>query len=66
MRFFCDFPKRAPKVILSKMILGGTWCSFGPCGTDVCNEAQALETIAAMETNGMKTAGYSYVTLDDW
>ena len=43
-----------------------SWCSFGPCGTDVCTEAQALETIAAMETNGMKAAGYSYVTLDDW
>jgi hypothetical protein len=43
-----------------------SWCSFGPCGTDVCTEAQALETITAMETNGMKAAGYSYVTLDDW
>ncbi len=39
--------------------------SFGPCGTDVCTEAQTMETIVAMESNGMRDAGYNYVTLDD-
>ena len=42
-----------------------SWCSFGPCGTDVCTETQAMETIEAMESNGMRSAGYEYVTLDD-
>jgi hypothetical protein len=40
-------------------------CSFGPCGTDVCTEQQAMESVAAMETNGMREAGYNYATLDD-
>ena len=42
-----------------------SWCAFGPCGTDVCTESQAMDTITAMESNGMKDAGYNYVTLDD-
>ena len=42
-----------------------SWCSFGPCGTDVCTEQQAMDTIEAVSSNGMKEAGYNYITLDD-
>ena len=42
-----------------------TWCAFGPCGTDVCTERQVLDSIAAMKSNGMATAGYEWITLDD-
>ena len=31
----------------------------------MCTERQAMDSIAAMETNGMRDAGYNYVTLDD-
>ena len=36
-----------------------TLCRFGPCSTDVCTEGKAMDTIAAMETNGMRDAGYN-------
>jgi len=42
-----------------------TWCAFGPCGTDVCTEQQVLDTITAVSTNGLQSAGYDYITLDD-
>eukprot|EP00039_Didymoeca_costata_P002323 m.59350 g.59350 ORF g.59350 m.59350 type:complete len:541 (-) comp11241_c0_seq2:148-1770(-) len=52
------------KVLLP--VLGwNSWCSFGPCGTDICNISQVMDTIDAIESNGMKDAGYNYVTLDD-
>ena len=42
-----------------------SWCAFGPCGTDVCSAQEVLDTITAMQMNGMKDAGYEYITLDD-
>ena len=42
-----------------------SWCSFGPCGTDVCTESQVLATIDGMVAQGVRAAGYDYVTLDD-
>ena len=42
-----------------------SWCSFGPCGTDVCTEAQVNDTMTAMTENGLISLGYNYFTLDD-
>ena len=42
-----------------------SWCSFGPCGTDVCTEAQVNDTMTAMTQNGLISLGYNYFTLDD-
>jgi alpha-galactosidase len=49
-----------------KPLLGwNTWCALGPCGTDICNQSQVMESIDALVQNGMQKAGYNYVTLDD-
>lgn len=41
-----------------------SWCSFGPCGTDVCTHDQVNATLTAIAQNGMRDLGYNYFTLD--
>ena len=42
-----------------------SWCSWGPCYEDYCNEAEVKATADAMIANGMKAAGYEWMLLDD-
>jgi hypothetical protein len=41
-----------------------SWCSFGPCSTDICTESQVNDTLTAIVSNGMLALGYNYFTLD--
>ena len=52
-------------VALTPLVGWNTWCALGPCGTDVCNQSQIMESIDALAQNGMRAAGYEFVTLDD-
>ncbi|XP_065911762.1 uncharacterized protein [Dysidea avara] len=42
-----------------------TWCTDGSCGRDYCDAKEIMSIADAMETNGMKDAGYEYINLDD-
>eukprot|EP01084_Bolivina_argentea_P085470 154465_1 len=50
----------------AKPALGwNTWCSFGPCRTDICNQWEIIQVANAMKSNGMYDAGYNRINLDD-
>jgi alpha-galactosidase len=42
-----------------------TWCGDGPCGNDYCSESYVKTAAEAMLSNGMVSAGYRWVLLDD-
>ena len=42
-----------------------SWCSVGPCRTDLCTERQVMETVRALRTTGLFAKGYKWVVLDN-
>eukprot|EP01102_Stenamoeba_stenopodia_P020805 TRINITY_DN8243_c0_g1_i4.p1 TRINITY_DN8243_c0_g1~~TRINITY_DN8243_c0_g1_i4.p1 ORF type:complete len:439 (-),score=84.44 TRINITY_DN8243_c0_g1_i4:151-1410(-) len=42
-----------------------TWCTYGPCETDYCNQTEVMSMADAMASNGMYELGYRYINLDD-
>ena len=42
-----------------------TWCTVGPCTTDICNQWEVIQIAQSMKSNGMFDAGYKWVNMDD-
>jgi alpha-galactosidase len=42
-----------------------TWCSGVPCGADICTDHGIREIAQAMVVNGMRSAGYTWIGIDD-
>ena len=42
-----------------------SWCSVGPCRTDLCTERQVIEPVRALRTTGLFDKGYKWIVLDN-